>query len=281
MGILSVQSHVSYGHVGNAAAVFLLQSMGHEVWPVHTVHFSNHPGYPHYRGSVVPAAALDDLFAGLDANGWLVDCRAVLSGYLGSAANAAALLTAVATVRKRQPDALFLCDPVIGDRADGVYVAADLLAIYRNAVVARADVVTPNLFELEMLVETDLPTVDAVRRAATTLLSRGPQTVIVTSLPAAQGAGWIATLLVTDGHAWLIEVPRIDIEVKGTGDAFAALWLGHRLNGQAPEQALARAVSGVHHLICQCHKTGSKELAIVTSVGQAIAPSLLFEVKKI
>ena len=151
MNLLSIQSHVVYGHVGNSAAVFPLQRMGVEVWPIHTVQFSNHTGYGEWRGRVFDAALIRELVAGVEQHGVLSECDGVLSGYMGGADIGAAILDAVATVKRANPSAKYCCDPVIGDVGRGVYVREGIAEFMRDKAVPVADVVTPNQFELDYL----------------------------------------------------------------------------------------------------------------------------------
>ena len=149
MNILSIQSHVAYGHVGNASAVFPMQRLGVEVWPIHTVQFSNHTGYGAWKGQVFDGATIDELMAGIGERGVLGKCDGVLSGYMGSADIGHAILSAVAKVREANPKAMYCCDPVIGDVGRGVFVRPGIPEFMREQAVPAADIVTPNQFELE------------------------------------------------------------------------------------------------------------------------------------
>ena len=148
MNVLSIQSSVVYGHVGNRAAVPALERLGHDVWPVDTVAFSNHPAHGSFRGRIVPAAEVRDLIEGLAARGVLGRCDAVLSGYLGDPATGAVVEDAVARVRAANPRTLYCCDPVIGEVGRGAYVRAGVPEAFRDRLVPLADIVTPNPFEL-------------------------------------------------------------------------------------------------------------------------------------
>ena len=152
MNILSIQSHVAYGHVGNAAATFPLQRIGVEVWPIHTVQFSNHTGYGAWTGRVFEAAMITELVRGIAERGVLGRCDGVLSGYMGSAETGAAILDAVAQVKAANPRARYCCDPVIGDIGRGIYVRPGIPEFMREHALPMADIVTPNQFELEHLV---------------------------------------------------------------------------------------------------------------------------------
>jgi len=149
MNILSIQSHVAYGHVGNSAAVFPLQRMGVEVWPVHTVQFSNHPGYGAWRGRTLSAATIRLVVQGIEERGVLGECDGVISGYLGSSDTGEAVLESVGRVKGANPAARYCCDPVIGDVAQGVFVRRGIPEFIKERMLPIADVVTPNQFELE------------------------------------------------------------------------------------------------------------------------------------
>src|SRR5689334_22535428 len=148
MNLLSIQSHVAYGHAGNSAAVFPLQRMGVEVWPIHTVQFSNHTGYGAWRGRASDAGLIGEIVDGLETRGVLGECDGVLSGYVGAPEIGAAILDAVASVKRANPSARYCCDPVIGDVGKGAFVRAGVAEFMREKAVPAADVVTPNQFEL-------------------------------------------------------------------------------------------------------------------------------------
>ncbi len=143
MNILSIQSHVAYGHVGNAAAIFPMQRLGVEVWPIHTVQFSNHPGYGAWRGRVFDAGLISELVEGIAGRGVLATCDAVLSGYMGSRETGEAILDAVARVKAANPKAVYACDPVIGDTGRGIFVAPGIPEFMREQAVPAAEIITP------------------------------------------------------------------------------------------------------------------------------------------
>lgn len=281
MSVLSIQSHVSYGYVGNSAAVFLLQSLGHPVWPVHTVLFSNHPGYENFRGRVVATEELTDILSGLALNGWYKQTQALLAGYMGSATNAQAAFAAGAQIKKDRPDAIVLCDPVMGDHPEGVYVPQDLVGFYRENLCTAADVICPNLFELALLTGREPATISEICEAARELISQGPSLVLVTSVADPAHRDRLGVVAVTADQAWQVFAPRLHHGVKGAGDAFAALWLGHHLNGASVDQALSLAVSGVHHLLSASHTNGITEMPLVTEIKTALDPEILFPVEAV
>ena len=243
MAILSFQSRVVCGGVGHAGAEFALRRLGWEVWPIDTVVLSNHPGHGTWRGGVRPAPELLGLVDGLDALGVLPRCRAVLSGYLGSAENGEVVVDAVARVRSARADAPWCCDPVMGDRETGLYVPEAVTNFFHTHAAA-ADILTPNHFELEILAGRRLPTLAAVLAAATELRARGPRLLLVSSVQASDlPPEQIGTMVTTDDGAWIAETPRLTLAAKGAGDLLAALFLARWLEcGDAPT-ALALAVA--------------------------------------
>jgi len=182
MNLLSIQSHVAYGHVGNSAAVFPLQRLGVEVWPVHTVQFSNHTGYGETRGSVFDARLIRDVVAGIEKRGVLEKCDGVLSGYIGGVDIGEAILDAVAKLKRANPGALYCCDPVIGNAERGVFVREGVAEFIRDKAVPTADIVTPNQFELNQITGRASGTLAAARDAVKAVHDHGPRVVLVTSL---------------------------------------------------------------------------------------------------
>ncbi len=275
MNVLAISSHVAYGHVGNSAAVFALQRLGIEAWPINTVAYSNHPGHGRYRGVAASGAEIAEIVAGLDDIGALAECNAVLSGYLGSAETGAAVRDAVALVKRRNPRAVYLCDPVMGDSEGGFFVSDDV----REEVilsVAAADIATPNAFEIEVLTGIGTRTIDDALLATERLRGSGPDIVVVTSL---DDAGSLATMAVGPDGAWLVTTPRIELgrRADGAGDLLAALFLGHYLGHRDPAAALAAATSSVFGVIEAARAGGHRELPLVASQSELIAPSRTFE----
>jgi pyridoxine kinase len=288
MAVLSIQSSVSLGHVGNAAAVLPLQRLGHEVWPVDTVRFSNHPGHGAWRGRVLAPDEVGEIIAGIEDRGAFARCRAVLSGYLGSAATGRLVGDTVARVKAAADGALYCCDPVIGDSEEGVYVADDLARLFATDLVPAADIVVPNAFELAHITGRPVTGVEAALAAADTLRALGPECVVVTSLagsgaetPAGEDAGALATLAVDDGGAWVVETPRLATAAKGAGDVLAALFLGHHLNGRDSAGALADAVSSVFAVLAATAAAGADELSLVAAQESLAAPGDGFTARRL
>lgn len=276
MTILSFQSRVSYGCVGHGAAEFALRRVGLDVCPVDTVRLSNHPGYGRCSGGPVSGEEVAELVAGLEAIGVLTGVRAVLSGYLGTAAAGEAVLDAAAKVRSSSPGAPYCCDPVMGDRGSGLYVPDDLVSFFREAAVPAADIVVPNHFELEVLAERPLPGLAETVAAAVELRQRGPGIVCVSSLQVPELGGDLGTLLADAGGAWIVATPHLDIDAKGAGDVLSALLLAHLIGGNVPATALKRAVASTFAVVEATLAAGRRELALVAAQDALVAPPRCF-----
>jgi pyridoxine kinase len=264
--VLSIQSSVAHGHVGNSAAAFTLQRLGCAVVRVDTVRFSNHPAHGGFSGGPASAAEIDALVHGVAERGFLAGCDAVLSGYLGTAANGAAVARAVGSTRAVAPGALYACDPVMGDDPNGLFVAAEIPAIMRDVLVPLADIVTPNRFELATLTGLPCDSRDAVLAAARELLGRGPSLVVVTGLRFERSA--VETLAITRDNVWSVRHPWVDAPAHGAGDTFAAIFLGRYLEAADPARALSLAAASVAAIL---QKTEG-DLALVEAQEAIVAP---------
>lgn len=277
LSILSIQSHVAYGHVGNSAAVFPLQRLGAEVWPVQTVQFSSHAGYPGWRGRAFDAAMIDEVVAGLAAVGALARCDGVLTGYLGRAEIGEAALRAVGAVRAANPAAVYACDPVIGDIGKGVYVAAGVPEFFRDLALPAATIATPNAFELEWLTGLALRTTAEAGLAAAALQARGPEVVLATSLTLEDTPPDQLDMLVADrAGAWRLRTPRLPVSVNGAGDLLSALFLFHWLSRRDAAGALASAAASVYGVVSATAAAGERELSIVAAQEEFVRPSRRF-----
>lgn len=281
MSVLSIQSHVCAGHVGNAAAAPALQALGRAVWPVHTVLFSNHPGHGRFKGHAVEPSRVADCVAGLaDLPLAWEERAAVLSGYLGVPGTAAVVAQAVDRAREGRADLPYLCDPVIGDAQPGRYVDAAIPPMMRDLLVPRATIVTPNLFELRAL--TGLPCRDLAGSlaAARWLLARGPRVVVVTSLEVPDGPepGAARCLVADSVGAWVVSTPRLAFArpPHGAGDLLAALYLDAWLEGARPEMALSRAVSALFVVLDETLRRDSPELALLAARDRLSRPGRLW-----
>jgi pyridoxine kinase len=272
--VLSVQSRVAYGHVGNAASVFPLQRLGIEAWALDTVAFSNHTGHGQWRGAAISAAAIADLFEGIAALGVLPHIDAVLSGYLGDAATGPVLLDIVERVRQANPQALFCVDPVIGDVDTGSYVTEGIAEFFRDRALRLADIVTPNRFELEYLTGGPVATVAAAVDAVTRLRARGPGIVLVTSIDAMPDR--VTMLAAGPDGAWAVETPLVPVVLNGCGDVTAALFLAHLLRGESLANALALTAAAIFAVIETTARLGRYELALVAAQDELISPTRRF-----
>ncbi len=271
--ILSVQSSVAYGHVGNSAAVFPLQRLGHEVWPVLTVHFSNHTGYGEWRGPLLAPSDVADVIRGIAERGVLPTCDAVLSGYQGAETVGEVVLDAVAQVKAANPAAVYCCDPVMGDVGRGFFVRPGIPEFMRDRVVPAADLVTPNQFELEFLVGSSVGTVAELLAAADAVRARGPRSVLVTSVRTdTTPDDAIEMVAVDDEGAWSVRTPLLPISVNGAGDVTAALFLAHSLT-DGTRVALERTASSVFAILAATHEAGRREIALIPAQDEIVAPT--------
>src|SRR5271163_3390512 len=275
--ILSIQSHVVYGHVGNSAAVFPLQRLGREVWPLMTVQFSSHTGYAGWRGRAFDAAMIDECIAGLQVIGALPRCAGLLTGYLGKPEIGEAVLRALAGIRAANSEAAYACDPVIGDVGRGPYVAEGVGEFFRDHALPLATIATPNAFELEWLTGERAVDLMAARRAIAALRRRGPQVVVVKSLTLDDTPGDALDMMAADDAGfWRLRTPKAPIAVNGAGDLFAALFFHHWLETRATPDALSRAGSSVHAIVTATEAAQSRELALVAAQDEFVRPSRLF-----
>jgi len=289
MRVLSIQSSVAYGHVGNSAATFPLQRLGHEVWPVNTVHFSNHTGYGAWRGIVLEPQVIADVIEGINDRGALGEVDAVLTGYQGSPGVAAVVLATVARVRGLNPAAVYCCDPVMGDVGRGMFVLPGVPELIRTTVVPAADVVTPNAFELAYLADGGDPaavstagvnTLGGLLTAVEKVRAAGPGTVLVTSVAgSAVAPDEIGMLAVDRSGAYLVRTPRLPLQVNGAGDVTAALFLAHLHAGV--DVALGRVASSVHGILAATHLAGSREILLVQAQSAIAEPLCEFAVEKL
>ena len=282
MQILSIQSAVAYGHVGNSAATFPLQRLGHQVWPVNTVNFSNHTGYGEWRGPLLAASDVAEVIAGIADRGAFATCDAVLSGYQGDPAVGAVILDAVATVKAANPEAAYCCDPVMGDVGRGMFVRPGIPEFMRDEVVPRADIVTPNHFELDFLAGTTTTTLDEVLAAVDLVRERGPRHVLVTSvLHDGVAEGTLDVVAVSDQGAWAITTPLLPVSPNGCGDLTAALYLAHLTTTGSPAQALAATTASVFAVLEATVAAGTREIQLIAAQDQIANPPSGFTVRSL
>jgi len=278
MTVISIQSQVAFGHVGNSAAVFAMQRHGIDVIAVPTTLLSNRPGYPTIRGRVLEAQLVADLLLGVEERGAVDTCRMILSGYLGSAETAAVVADFVARARARNPALRYACDPVLGDRDRGLFVKPDIPPLVRDRLCTLADIITPNHFEFDWLCGANATTSGQMLDAARTLMARGPSTVVVTSAELDDTPdGEIETLAIEAANAWRVRTPKLPISPNGTGDLFAALFTAARMQDQNTPEALGHAASAIYAVLARTAARGTEEMRIVESAEELVHPKRRFE----
>ncbi|NQX11562.1 pyridoxal kinase PdxY [Microbacteriaceae bacterium VKM Ac-2855] len=282
MKILSIQSAVAYGHVGNSAAVFPLQRIGAEVLPVHTVNFSNHTGYGAWRGSLISPEEVHDVILGIEERGVLPQIDVVLSGYQGGTGIGDVIIDAVQRVKAANPTALYACDPVMGNAKSGCFVAPEIPELLRDRVVPVADIITPNQFELGYLTGTEPSTLESTLASVDLARAMGPSTVLVTSVERPdRDPDSIEMLAVDDAGGWIVRTPYLPFKANGSGDVTAALFAAHyRETGEAAV-ALERTASSVFDLIDLTHRSGERELQLIEAQEFYAHPRMQFTAQQV
>lgn len=272
--VIVISSHVARGSVGNRAAVFALETLGFPVWAVPTVILPWHPGHGRATRIVPPAADFAALMKDLEGARWLGEVGAVLSGYLGDPAQAEAIASLVAAVKARNPRALYVCDPVMGDKG-GLYVPEPTAVAIRDLLVPVADVATPNRYELAWMTGAPLDDISSLLQAAQ---DAPPPTMLVTSAPAMMN-GSIGNLLLTPSQALLAEHRMIDRPPNGLGDLTAAVYLARVLSGQSPDKALQSTTAAVFEILARTAKRGGDELQIETDAQSLSHPMAMVQTR--
>ncbi|WP_203138492.1 pyridoxal kinase PdxY [Microbacterium sp. JZ31] len=282
MKILSIQSAVAYGHVGNSAAVFPLQRIGVEVLPVYTVNFSNHTGYGAWRGPLIAPDDVREVITGIEERGAFAHIDAVLSGYQGGEGIADVIIDAVARVKAANPEAIYACDPVMGNAKSGCFVAPAIPILLRDKVVPVADLITPNQFELGYLTGTEPSDLASTLASVDRARDMGPRTVLVTSVERPdREQGTIEMLAVDDAGAWLLSTPHLPFKANGSGDVTAALFTAHYRETGSAAEALARTASSVFALLEQTLASGERELQLVEAQEHYAHPRMEFAARQV
>jgi pyridoxine kinase len=278
MNVISIQSQVAFGHVGNSAAVFPMQMHGIDVTAVPTTLLSNRPGYPTIRGRVLDAQLVADLLLGIEERGAVDTCNMILSGYLGWFDIAAGVADFVTRAKARNPALVYCCDPVLGDRDRGLFVQTDIPSLVRDRLCPLADIITPNHFEFETLGGGSAGTSAEMIAQAHTLLARGPSTIVITSAELSDTPdGEIETFAVERSQSWRVRTPKLPISPSGTGDLFAALFAAARVQNKDTPAALGHAASAVYAVLERTAAEGTEEMRIVASAEQVVRPKRRFE----
>lgn len=284
--ILSIQSHVVFGHAGNSAAEFPMRRLGVNVWPLNTVQFSNHTQYRQWTGTVMPASHLIEIADGINAIDELKRCDAVLSGYMGSPEQGNAITDIVKKVKIANPDAIYLCDPVMGHPEKGCFVAPGVSEFLCNTALPIADMMAPNILELEELNgKQRINNVDEAILACREVCKKGPKAVLVKHL---SRAGYqndrFEMLLVTKDEAWHIHRPLVDFGVRqpvGVGDMTSGLFLTNILLGKSLVEALEHTTAAVYAVMLETLKQDEYELQLVAAQNEIEKPTQWFTAKKI
>ncbi|MDD9338344.1 MAG: pyridoxal kinase PdxY [Providencia heimbachae] len=278
--VLSIQSHVVFGHAGNSAVAFPMCRMGVDVWPLNTVQFSNHTQYPQWTGTVFPAQHLTDIVSGLAQIHKLATCDAVLSGYIGSAEQGKDILAIVQQVKEANPQAIYFCDPVMGHPEKGCIVAPGVAEFFCNQALAVSDVIAPNLLELETLSGETIKTVEQAVDAARGLCQKGPKTVLVKHLSrAGYRADRFEMILVTAEHSWHVSRPLVDFGEKqpvGVGDLTSGLMLVNLLKDEPLDKALEHVAAAVYEVMIKTKEMGEYELQLVAAQDKMVSPDHKF-----
>ncbi|BAL88475.1 putative pyridoxamine kinase [Actinoplanes missouriensis 431] len=282
MKVLSIQSAVAHGHVGNSAAVFPLQRIGVEVVPVLTVNFSNHTGYGAWRGPLIPPADVAEVLLGVEERGVFPQIDAVLSGYQGGAGIADVIIDAVGRVKAANPAAVYACDPVMGNAKSGCFVAPEIPVLLRDRVVPVADIITPNQFELGFLTGTEPASIESTLASADLARAMGPSTVLVTSVERPdREEGTMEMLVVDDAGAWIVTTPHLPFKANGSGDVTAALFTAHYVTTKNAALSLERTASSVFDLIETTYRSGERELQLVQAQQFYAEPRMQFSAKQV
>lgn len=282
MKILSIQSAVAHGHVGNSAAVFPLQRIGVEVLPVYTVNFSNHTGYGSWRGPMIDPSDVREVITGIEERGVLPQIDAVLSGYQGGEGIGDVIVDAVARVKAANPDAVYACDPVMGNAKSGCFVAPAIPELLRDRVVPVADIITPNQFELGYLTNTSPDTLESTLASVDAAMAMGPSTVLVTSVERPDRVEGTIEMLAADGTgAWLVATPHLPMKANGSGDVTAALFTAHYVATGDAKTALERTVSSVFDLLQLTLESDERELQLIQAQESYANPRLQFTAQQV
>ncbi len=282
MSILSIQSHVSFGHVGNSAAVFPLQRIGLEVWPVYTVNFSNHTGYGDWGGDLIPADQVRSVIEGIGRRGGFEHIDAIVSGYQGGKEIAQVIIDAVAEIKKVNPKAVYACDPVMGSKTTGCFVDDAIPPLLRDKVVPVADIITPNQFELGYLTGVEASDTESTLEAIDAARAMGPEVVLVTSVRRPEAPeNTIEMIAADDESAYIVQTPWVGTKLTGTGDVTTALFSGHLVQTGSIKEALERTTASVFDLINYTFTQQERELALIAGQEAFVAPAQTFSAERI
>lgn len=280
--VLSIQSSVSYGHVGNSSVVFPLQRLGFQVWPIHTVQFSNHTGYGAWKGAIFEPEHISDIFAGIKERGVLDQCNAMLTGYMGSAKLGNVMQDILKELIVVNPNVLYCCDPVMGDVGRGFFVQPGIPEFFRDQLVPKAHIITPNQFELEYLSDSKITTLDSAIAACRKLISQGPKIVLVTSLLLNDDAEEFLYMLTVDAkEAFLVKTPLLPLSVNGAGDLTSALFTAFYLPKKDIKFALESCAARIFAVLEKTLQAGTREIQLISAQDSFINPPTIFKASRV
>lgn len=278
--ILSVQSWVAYGYVGNTAAIFPLQRLGFNVWAVHTVMFSNHTGYGSWKGQGFEPQLISNVIQGIKERGQHPD--AMLSGYLGDAAIGDVIVSTVQQEKQTNPSFLYCCNPVMGNSENGCFVKPGISDFFQNKALPWVDILTPNQFELEFITNQKIISLDDALQAIDIVLEKGPRIVFLTGLKRPDSeANTIEMIAATKTQAFFIKTPQFPLVVNGAGDIATALFLGQFLQSNEISISLQKTASAMYALLQKTHESKSREIELIRSQYDLINPVQIFPFSQI
>ncbi len=280
--ILSIQSHVAYGYVGNKAAVFPLQCLGYDVIDINTVQFSNHTGYGSWTGDVFQARHIRDLIDGLRDRDILKNIRTILSGYLGSADLGNVILATIEEIRRYNPDAVYCCDPVMGDTGRGFFVKENIPDFFKLKALPAANIITPNQFELSHLTGINIVTLEDAKAACSKALDLGPEIILLTSLEHDKTPeNSIQMMAMNRSCAFIVTTPKLALKVNGSGDSTAALFLGFYLKTGKIDEALSLTASAIYTVFEKTLEIKGREIALIQAQDAFRTPQIRFQSLKL
>lgn len=274
--VIVISSHVVRGSVGNRAAVFALETLGHPVWALPTIVLPWHPGHGRSTRLLFAEADFDHAVDDLIRAPWLPEVKAVLSGYFGNAAQAHSVARLVRALKERNPDLLYVCDPVMGDLG-GLYVPEPTAEAIRDQLIPLASLATPNRYELAWMAGAPLEDNTAIMEAA---LALGPARMLVTSAVGMM-AGGTGNLYLSGRNALLAEHRMIENPPNGLGDLLSAVFLSRLLSGMEEERALQLATASVYEILARTAKRGGDELTLASDASSLSTPMAMVQMRRL
>ncbi|WP_374636605.1 pyridoxal kinase [Paracoccus sp. (in: a-proteobacteria)] len=261
--VISIQSQVVMGHVGNSAALFPLQAAGLEIAAIPTVVFSNTPHYPTLRGSALPATFFADLLQGAWERGLPQRADYLLTGYIGSVEVARLMADFVARAKAANPRLRYFCDPVMGDDAPGLYVPAAIAEVFKDSLLPLADFASPNPFEISWLTGQPIRALEDLPRAAKALrMAPGAHLIATGCVLADTMPGMLESVVLGPDGLSRHPTPRLPVSMVGTGDLFTALVLAGLARGRGLPPAVEFAQEQTSRALAEAARLGAKEVML-------------------